>query len=135
MPEKQDRRRTKQEDERNIKKLQQEKEKNLAILYGELDRKVRTMLEGRITRDDVIDYETGEVLIPKDTELGKKEMNRLMNVPAREIIVKDSHDIERLIMDYDRKIEEMVQNFEKKVEYIKTGDSLPPGVISLLRFI
>jgi DNA-directed RNA polymerase subunit beta len=125
--------RSRTEEEKMIKKLTNEKDKTLAQLTGEMDRQVRELLPGKALRQDVIDPETGEVLLPKGQSLTAQAMKKLANVPVKDIPVKDSAIIDRIIHDYETRIEDVLQNYEKEVEYIKTGDNLPPGVIKLVK--
>jgi DNA-directed RNA polymerase subunit beta len=124
---------TRSEDERAIKRLTNEKDKKLAQLAGEMDRLVRELLPGKTLRQDVIDPETGEVVLPRGTELTPTALKKVANLPVRDIQVKDSAIIDRIIHDYEAQIEDAIQNYEKQVEYIKTGDNLPPGVIKLVK--
>ena len=125
--------RSRAEEERTIKRLTNEKDKKLAQLHGEMDRMVRDLLPGKILRQDVIDPETGEVLLPKASAVTGASMKKLANVHVKDIPVKDSAIIDRIIHDYEARIEDAVQSYEKQVEYIKTGDNLPPGVIKLVK--
>lgn len=125
--------RTRAEEEKTIKRLTNDKDKKLAQLTGEMDRRVRDLLAGKVLRQDAVDPETGEVILPQDSTVTAAALKKLANVSVKEIPVKDSQEIDRIIHDFEARIEDVVQNFDKQIEYIKTGDNLPPGVIKLVK--
>jgi DNA-directed RNA polymerase subunit beta len=125
--------RTRAEEEKTIKRLTNDKDKKLAQLTGEMDRRVRELLAGRVLRQDAVDPETGEVILPEGSTIAAAALKKLANVSVKEIPVKDSQEIDRIIHDFEARIEDVVQNFDKQIEYIKTGDNLPPGVIKLVK--
>ena len=121
------------DDQRQLKKLSTDRDKAVAQLEADLIRKTLELVRDQVLKADVIDRETGEVLVSAGTALSRPQLKKLESPNASEIFVEDSAELDRLRLEYGRRIEEVRQDYEKKIDYIKAGDNLPPGVIKLVK--
>lgn len=123
----------KTEDDRKIKKLTAEMDQAKNNLETALEQKSHQMAVGKVLKQDLIDYNTGEVIALKGEKITKANAAKADKISIREIFLEDSEDIERMILDYESRIEDVKHEYEKRIEYIKTGDNLPPGVIKMVK--
>jgi DNA-directed RNA polymerase subunit beta len=121
------------EDDRQIKKLNGERDKMLEQLKSDLTAKTLDILKDQTLRVDVIDKETGEVLMTASSKITRAKAKSLERANLDEVFIEDSADLDRLRLEYGRRIEEVRQSYEKKIDYVKAGDNLPPGVIKLVK--
>ncbi|MBE7559481.1 DNA-directed RNA polymerase subunit beta [bacterium] len=121
------------EDQRQLKRLSSERDKALEQLSEDLTRKTLELLRDQVVAGDVIDRETGEVLVPAGTTLTRTQMKKLESANLGEVGILHGEQLDRLRLEYGRRMEEVRQEYEKKIDYIKAGDNLPPGVIKLVK--
>ncbi len=125
--------RSRNEDERAIKRMLSDREKKLKELKEEWIERIERTLIGMELPGDILNPTTGEVLFSEGKKISKNDINKLGDVDMTELSIVDDPVLDRIRMEYQRDIEDVQQQYEKQVEYIKTGDNLPPGVLKMVK--
>lgn len=117
-------------------RLQKDHQDELKIVEEEKNKKIRRLLLGEAVARDVVDSETGEVILKKKEKVAQEVLHRVTDEGLRAIVLADSkeqariEEIEKETKDY---IEKLQTDYDEKVGRLKKGDELPPGVIKLVK--
>ncbi len=120
----------------DVRKLERDHHDELRIIDEEKTKKIRKLLLGKVVGRDLMDPETGEVVLKKKGKLTAEILKKLSDDNVRYIILADPdeqkqlEDIERLAKE---QIEILQTNYDEKIGRLKRGDELPPGVIKLVK--
>jgi DNA-directed RNA polymerase subunit beta len=117
-------------------RLQRDHLEVLRIIDEEKTKKVRKLLLGKVVGRDLMDPESGDVILKKKGKLTAEILKRLSDESVRYIILSDP-DEQKELEDVERRAKEQVEIlqtlYDEKVGRLKRGDELPPGVIKLVK--
>ena len=117
-------------------KLQRDHHDELRIIEEEKTKKVRKLLLGKVVGRDIMDPETGDVILKKKGKLTAEILKRLPDEAIRHIMLSDP-DEQKELEDIERRAKEQIEIlqtlYDEKVGRLKRGDELPPGVIKLVK--
>src|SRR5690349_1121369 len=117
-------------------RLQRDHHEELRIIDEEKTKKVRKLLLGKVVGRDLMDPESGDVILKKKGKLTAEILKRLSDESVRYIILSDP-DEQKELEDVERRAKEQVEIlqtlYDEKVGRLKRGDELPPGVIKLVK--
>ncbi|MGH7256663.1 MAG: DNA-directed RNA polymerase subunit beta, partial [Nitrospirales bacterium] len=117
-------------------KLQRDHHDELRIIEEEKNKKLRKALLGKIVGRDLLDPETGEVVLKKKGKLTAEILKKLSDDNVRHIILSDP-DEQKELEEIERQAKEQTEIlqtlYDEKVGRLKRGDELPPGVIKLVK--
>ncbi len=120
----------------DIRRLQRNHQDELRIIEEEKTKKVRKLLMGKIIGRDLVDRETGEILLKKKKKVTAEALEKIKDESLRYIILNDPADQDK-IAEVDRFAKEQIDIiqtiYDEKVGRLKKGDELPPGVIKLVK--
>ena len=99
-------------------------------------KKIRKLLLGKVVGRDLMDPESGDVILKKKGKLTVEILKRLPDETVRYIILSDP-DEQKELEDVERRAKEQIEIlqtlYDEKVGRLKRGDELPPGVIKLVK--
>ncbi|MCG3768876.1 MAG: DNA-directed RNA polymerase subunit beta [Nitrospira sp.] len=128
--------RSKSIESEDVMKLQRDHHEELRIIDEEKIKKVRKLLLGKVVGRDLMDPESGDVILKKKGKLTAEILKRLQDEAVRYITLSDP-DEQKEMEDADRRAKEQIEIlqtlFDEKVGRLKRGDELPPGVIKLVK--
>lgn len=128
--------RTKSIESEDVLKLQRDHHDELRIIEEEKQKKMRKLLLGKMVGRDIMDPDSGEVILKKKGKLSAEILKRLSDDSIRHIILSDP-DEQKSLEDIERQAKEqreILQTlYDEKVGRLKRGDELPPGVIKLVK--
>ena len=117
-------------------KLQRDHHEELRIIDEEKTKKIRKLLLGKVVGRDLMDPESGDVILKKKGKLTVEILKRLPDETVRYIILSDP-DEQKELEDVERRAKEQIEIlqtlYDEKVGRLKRGDELPPGVIKLVK--
>ncbi len=128
--------RTKSIESEDVLKLQRDHHDELRIIEEEKQKKMRKLLLGKVVGRDIMDPDSGEVILKKKGKLSAEILKRLSDDSIRHIILGDP-DEQKSLEDIERQAKEQCEIlqtlYDEKVGRLKRGDELPPGVIKLVK--
>jgi DNA-directed RNA polymerase subunit beta len=93
-------------------------------------------LLGKVVGRDLMDPDSGDVILKKKGKLTAEILRRLPDDTVRHIILSDP-DEQKELEDVERRAKEQIEIlqtlYDEKVGRLKRGDELPPGVIKLVK--
>ena len=117
-------------------KLQRDHQDELRIIDTEKNKKIRKTLLGKMVGRDLMDPETGDVILKKKGKLTAEILKRLSDDNIRHMVLSDP-DEQKELEEIERRAKEqaeILQNiYDEKIGRLKRGDELPPGVIKLVK--
>ncbi len=117
-------------------KLQRDHQDELRIIDTEKNKKIRKTLLGKMVGRDLMDPETGDVILKKKGKLTAEILKRLSDDNIRHMVLSDA-DEQKELEEIERRAKEqaeILQNiYDEKIGRLKRGDELPPGVIKLVK--
>lgn len=117
-------------------KIERDYQEELRIIEEERNKKIRKLLLGQFVGRDLMDPDTGEVILKKKGRITAEVLRKLSDEDARRVILGDAEEqkkleeIERAAKD---QIEILQTLYDEKVGRLRRGDELPPGVIKLVK--
>ena len=120
----------------DIHRLQRVHQDEIRILEEETIKKVRRYLVGKVVAKDLVDRETGDVILKKKKAITKEVLDTLTDDDLRNIALSESSEqdrIEELQRAAKEQIDALQMTYDEKVGSLKKGDELPPGVIKLVK--
>jgi DNA-directed RNA polymerase subunit beta len=120
----------------DVLKLQRDHQDELRIIEEEKNKKMRKLLLGKVVGRDLMDPESGDVILKKKGKLTAEILKKLSDDNVRHIILSDPdeqkalEEIERFAKDQSEILQTL---YDEKVGRLKRGDELPPGVIKLVK--
>ena len=108
----------------------------LRFIEDEKWKKTRKILLGKVVAKDVVNPETGEVLLKRKHTLTKEVLDRLPDEQLKHMVLSDV-DEQEMIEELDRSVKEQVEQlqnvYDEKIGRLKRGDELRPGVLKLVK--
>jgi len=120
----------------DIGRLQRDHQDELRIIDDEKNKKMRKFLNGKVISRDIVDPETGDVILKRKRKLNPEVLKKIADDYLRDILLSDSEDQEKLL-EMERMAKEQMEIlqeiYDKRMGRLKGGDELPPGVIKLVK--
>jgi DNA-directed RNA polymerase subunit beta len=129
--------RAKSIEEEEIARLQKDFDDEIAIIGNERDRRVRSLLTGRIVGKDVKVKGSRKVLVPKRKKLtaelldsfGVWELQEIANVLPHET----AREVEHAVTTADNQIHVLQTLLDNRIARLRKGDELAPGVFKMVK--
>ncbi|MFO0774143.1 MAG: DNA-directed RNA polymerase subunit beta [Nitrospiraceae bacterium] len=117
-------------------KLQRDHQDEIRIIEEEKVKKIRKFMLGRVVGRDIMDPESGEVVLKKKGKLTAEVLRQLSDDELRHTILADP-DEQGELDEIERRAKEQIEilqtMYDEKVGRLKRGDELPPGVLKLVK--
>jgi DNA-directed RNA polymerase subunit beta len=123
------------EKKRGSKQIQEEYKQKREELQEELTEALSNILLGEKIPLDVLNSETGEIIIPANRKITKTLLRKLASVYDR-IEIDPSpirNKINEIIAGFKRKFEEIDMQYEEELERLEAGDEIESGVIKSVK--
>jgi len=128
--------RSKSIESEDVLKLQRDHQDERRILDEDKHKKIRKLLLGKVVGRDLMDPESGDVILKKKGKLTAEILKKLSDENVRHIILSDP-DEQKQLEEMERRAKEQGEDlqtlYDEKVGRLKRGDELPPGVIKLVK--
>jgi DNA-directed RNA polymerase subunit beta len=120
----------------DIGRLQRDHQDELRIIDDEKNKKMRKFLSGKVISRDIVDPETGDVILKRKRKLNPEVLKKISDDSLRDILLSNPEDQEKLL-EMERMAKEQMEIlqeiYDKRMGRLKGGDELPPGVIKLVK--
>jgi DNA-directed RNA polymerase subunit beta len=120
----------------DVLKIQREHQDSLRIVDEEKNKKIRKLLLGRVVARDLMDGESGEIILKRKGKITPEILKKLSDDEIRRIVLSDLED-QKEIEETERLAKEQIEIlqtlYDEKVGRLRRGDELPPGVIKLVK--
>jgi DNA-directed RNA polymerase subunit beta len=120
----------------DVGRLQRDHQDELRIIDDEKNKKMRKFLSGKVISRDIVDPETGDVVLKRKRKLNPEVLKRISDDSLRDILLSNPEDQEKLL-EMERMAKEQMEIlqeiYDKRMGRLKGGDELPPGVIKLVK--
>jgi len=120
----------------DVLKIQREHQDSLRIVEEEKNKKIRKLLLGKVVARDLMDGETGEIILKRKGKITPDILKKLSDDEVRRIVLSDQED-QKEIDETERLAKEQIEIlqtlYDDKVGRLRRGDELPPGVIKLVK--
>src|SRR5437667_11311731 len=116
--------------------MQREHQDSLRIVEEEKNKKIRKLLLGKVVARDLMDGETGEIILKRKGKMAPEILKKLSDEEVRRIVLSDPEDqkeIEETARLAKEQSEVLQTLYDEKVGRLRRGDELPPGVIKLVK--
>jgi DNA-directed RNA polymerase subunit beta len=117
-------------------KVERDYKEELRIIEEERNRKIRKLLLGQFVGRDLMDPDSGEVILKKKGRITADVLRKLTDDDARRVIMADADEqkkLDEIERDAKEQIEILQTEYDQKVGRLRRGDELPPGVIKLVK--
>ncbi|HIE65865.1 MAG: DNA-directed RNA polymerase subunit beta [Nitrospira sp.] len=128
--------RTKMIETEDITRLQRDHREELHIIEEEKYKKVRSLLIGQLVGVDIVDPETGEILLKKKKLIEEEILGKIVDEDIRNVVLNDKAEqakVDSVEASTKERIDLRQMIYDEKVGRLKRGDELPPGVIKLVK--
>lgn len=116
--------------------LQRDHRDELRIIEEERYKKLRKILTDSAIGVDIVDPETGEILLKKKKKMTKEILDKLPDEALKGIILNDPKDQERVdrLSEFTKEqVDSLQMLYDEKVGRLKQGGELPPGVLKSVK--
>jgi DNA-directed RNA polymerase subunit beta len=127
---------TKEEKTKELKEIQDVRkyyDQQVEKIKRERAQKLARLLMGKKLSIGLLNDDTGEVVIPQNKIITKKDLKKIDQCDLDDIKLLDAADVEAEIRHIarvlDDEIETLTYEEEREVDRVKRGDELPPGVL------
>jgi len=106
----------------------------LRKLEDEKNLKIKTYLQGKVIKEDILDAETGDVILKKKRRLTQETLDKLTDYTS--ITLSDQKEQDELLAietETKEKVETIQTRHDERIGRLKKGDELPPGVLKLVK--
>ena len=117
-------------------KVERDYQEELRIIEEERNRKIRKLLLGQFVGRDLMDPDSGEVILKKKGRITADVLRKLTDDDARRVILADAEEqkkLDEIEREAKDQIEILQTEYDEKVGRLRRGDELPPGVIKLVK--
>src|SRR5207245_782848 len=102
----------------------------------EKSKKIRKLLLSKVVARDLMDGETGEIILKRKGKITPEILKKLSDEEVRRIVLSDPED-QKEVEETERLAKEQIEIlqtlYDEKVGRLRRGDELPPGVIKLVK--
>jgi DNA-directed RNA polymerase subunit beta len=120
----------------DVLRIQREHQDSLRIVEEEKNKKIRKLLLGKDVARDLMDGETGEIILKRKGKITPEILKKLSDDEVRRIVLSDLED-QKEVDETERLAKEQIEIlqtlYDDKVGRLRRGDELPPGVIKLVK--
>src|SRR4030088_601827 len=123
------------EGKRQIKQVEEEHKKKTDELRDQLTEALSNILLGEKIPLDVVNAETGEIIIPANRKITKTLLRKLATVYDH-IEIDPSpirNKIREIIASYEHKFAELELERERSMDRVESGDDVDPGIIKQVK--
>ncbi len=117
-------------------KIERNYQDELYIIEDERNKKIRKILLGQVVGRDLMDPESGEVILKKKGRITADVLRKLPDDDVRRVILSDAEE-QRKLEEIERTSKDQIESlqtfYDEKVGRLRRGDELPPGVIKLVK--
>ena len=117
-------------------KVERDYKEELRILEEERNRKIRKLLLGQFVGRDLMDPDSGEVILKKKGRITSDVLRKLTDDDSRRVILADA-DEQKKVDEIEREAKDQIEilqtEYDQRVGRLRRGDELPPGVIKLVK--
>jgi DNA-directed RNA polymerase subunit beta len=117
-------------------KVERDYQEELRIIEEERNRKIRKLLLGQFVGRDLMDPDSGEVILKKKGRITAEVLRKLSDDDVRRVILADAEEqkkLDEIEREAKDQIEILQTQYDEKVGRLRRGDELPPGVIKLVK--
>jgi len=117
-------------------KVERDYQEELRIIEEERNRKIRKLLLGQFVGRDLMDPDSGEVILKKKGRITAEVLRKLSDDDSRRVILADAEEqkkLDEIEREAKDQIEILQTQYDEKVGRLRRGDELPPGVIKLVK--
>jgi DNA-directed RNA polymerase subunit beta len=120
---------------RQIKQVEEEYKSKSNELREELTEKLSNILLGEKIPLDVVNSETGEIIIPANRKITKTLLRKLAGVYDRVEIDPSPIRIKirEIISEFEHRFSDLELERDRKVEQVESGDEVEPGIIKQVK--
>jgi DNA-directed RNA polymerase subunit beta len=120
----------------DVHRLQRVHQDEIRILEEETIKKIRRYLVAKSVAKDLVDRETGDIVLKKKKTITKDVVDALTDEDLRNVVLSESSEqdrVEELQRTAKEQIDVLQTMYDEKVGRLRKGDELPPGVIKLVK--
>ena len=124
------------EEKEQIEEIETEYRERLIKLNKEFLERLTGLLLGEKLDVQIIDVQTGEVVIPPGKKVTKQMLEQLSGKDLESYFMPDTEVtsmIKEMFMEHRQGVEELEMRQSREIEKIKRGDELDPGVIKQVK--
>ncbi|MDD5557545.1 MAG: DNA-directed RNA polymerase subunit beta [bacterium] len=124
------------EEKRKIREITEEFRKRIAKIRSRREERLTDLLSGKVAEAEVINLQTGEVIISAGKKIGTTHIEKLQEVDFSDIETDDEsmgNEIKGVLMEYGHAIEEAETAENRAIDKFKRGDELDPGLIKQVK--
>ena len=124
------------EEKRKVKMITEESKKRIAKIKSDREQRLTELLLGSVMETEVINLQTGEVIIPPGRKISRAQIQQLQDVDFSDVETEDEQlglDIKRTLMEFGHAIDEAEMAENRAIEKFKRGDELDPGLIKQVK--
>ncbi|HLG21770.1 MAG TPA: DNA-directed RNA polymerase subunit beta [Candidatus Manganitrophaceae bacterium] len=117
-------------------RLQRDHQDELRIIEEEKHKKIRKLLLGKLVGVDIVDPESGDILLKKKKKITKEIIDKISDEGLKNIVLNETEEQEKVdrIEAFTKEQIDILQTiYDEKAGRLKRGDELPPGVIKLVK--
>ena len=113
-----------------IDRMEKDLTDEIRILNAERARKIAEIAEGKKLAADVINDDSGEIILEANSKLTKEALAKLGELYTRDVSVdhEDQDQIDQINLKTDKQVDVLRAQFEERTSQFDRGDELPPGV-------
>ena len=118
-----------------IAKIEKNSKDEIRIIREEANKKIRDVLTGKISAEDLEDRE-GQEIVQKGSRFTPEGVARLAPQQLKKLKLKDevvAEEIQTILRRQDSQIEVLNRVNAERIELLQKGDELPPGVIKMVK--
>jgi DNA-directed RNA polymerase subunit beta len=118
-----------------IAKIEKNSRDEIRIIREEAHKKIRDLLAGKVSIDDVHDRD-GEEIVKKGGRFTPEGVAKLTPQQLKRLKLKDeetAEEIATILRRQDSQIEVLNRVNAERIELLQKGDELPPGVIKMVK--
>ena len=106
----------------------------LRKLEEEKNIKIKAFLLGKVIKEDILDPETGDVILKKKRRLTQETIEKLSDYSSITLSdQKEQDELAAIETETKEKIETIQMRHDERIGRLKKGDELPPGVLKLVK--
>jgi DNA-directed RNA polymerase subunit beta len=118
-----------------IAKIEKNSRDEIRIIREEANKKIRDLLVGKISQDEVHDRD-GQEIVKKAGKFTEESVARLTPQQLKRLKLKDeeaAEEVATVLRRQDSQIEVLNRVNAERIELLQKGDELPPGVIKMVK--
>jgi DNA-directed RNA polymerase subunit beta len=120
--------------QQDINALTKNYQEELRELDREKNERIRKFLIGKVIKEDILDSESGDVLLKKKRRLTPELVEKLTDLAIITLSdPKEQEELTAIETETKEKIESIQLRHDERIGRLKRGDELPPGVLKLVK--